>query len=40
MKFLPTPLGGYLIDLEKRGDERDFFARAFCLRLDSPTHGK
>ena len=33
MKFLPTPLAGaYLIDLEKRGDERGFFARAFCRR--------
>jgi len=25
----PTP-GAFLIDLEKRGDERGFFARAFC----------
>ena len=31
MIFLETPLrGAYLIDLEKRGDERGFFARAFC----------
>jgi dTDP-4-dehydrorhamnose 3,5-epimerase len=31
MIFRPTPLAGaYLIDLEKRGDERGFFARAFC----------
>lgn len=31
MKFHPTPLGGArLIDLEKRGDERGFFARLFC----------
>lgn len=31
MKFNPTPLpGAYLIDLEKRGDDRGFFARAFC----------
>ena len=31
MKFNPTPLAGaYLIDLEKRGDDRGFFARAFC----------
>ena len=31
MKMTPTPLkGAYLIDLEKRGDERGFFARAFC----------
>jgi dTDP-4-dehydrorhamnose 3,5-epimerase len=33
MIFTETPLGGaYLIDLEKRGDERGFFARAFCAR--------
>lgn len=31
MKFEPTPLGGaFLIELEKRGDDRGFFARAFC----------
>jgi len=31
MKFTITPLAGaYLIDLEKRGDDRGFFARAFC----------
>ena len=31
MIFTETPLAGaYLIDLEKRGDERGFFARAFC----------
>lgn len=31
MKFHPTPLqGAYLIDLERRGDDRGFFARAFC----------
>jgi dTDP-4-dehydrorhamnose 3,5-epimerase len=31
MIFTETPLrGGYLIDLEKRGDDRGFFARAFC----------
>jgi len=31
MIFTPTPLpGAYLIDLEKRGDDRGFFARAFC----------
>ena len=29
MKFTETPLkGAYLIDLEKRGDERGFFARS------------
>jgi dTDP-4-dehydrorhamnose 3,5-epimerase len=33
MKFTPLPLGGaFLIDLEKRGDDRGFFARAFCER--------
>jgi len=31
MQFIPTPLSGaYLIELEKRGDDRGFFARAFC----------
>ena len=31
MIFTATPLAGaYLIDLEKKGDERGFFARAFC----------
>jgi dTDP-4-dehydrorhamnose 3,5-epimerase len=31
MIFSATPIPGtYLIDLEKRGDERGFFARAFC----------
>lgn len=31
MKFKPTPLAGaHLIDLEKRGDDRGFFARFFC----------
>jgi dTDP-4-dehydrorhamnose 3,5-epimerase len=31
--FHETPLeGAYVIDLEKRGDERGFFARAFCAR--------
>jgi dTDP-4-dehydrorhamnose 3,5-epimerase len=33
VKFTETPLpGAYLIDLEKRGDERGFFARAFCVK--------
>jgi dTDP-4-dehydrorhamnose 3,5-epimerase len=33
MKFHPTSLAGaYMIELEKRGDERDFFARYFCER--------
>ncbi len=31
MIFTETPLrGAYLVDLEKRGDDRGFFARAFC----------
>jgi len=33
MIFTETPLNGaFLIDLEKHGDERGFFARAFCQR--------
>jgi dTDP-4-dehydrorhamnose 3,5-epimerase len=33
MIFHPTPLqGAYTIELEKRGDERGFFARFFCER--------
>jgi dTDP-4-dehydrorhamnose 3,5-epimerase len=33
MKFTPAPLSGaFLVDLEKRGDDRGFFARAFCER--------
>ncbi len=32
MKFKETPLkGAYTIDLEKRGDDRGFFARFFCV---------
>lgn len=32
MKFTPLPLpGAFLIDLEKRGDDRGFFARLFCV---------
>jgi dTDP-4-dehydrorhamnose 3,5-epimerase len=31
MKFSPLPLpGAYLIQLEKRGDDRGFFARLYC----------
>jgi dTDP-4-dehydrorhamnose 3,5-epimerase len=31
MKFRETPLpGAYVIELEKRGDDRGFFARFFC----------
>lgn len=33
MKFHATPLlGAYTIELEKRGDDRGFFARFFCQR--------
>ena len=33
MLFHPTPLNGaYTIELEKRGDDRGFFARFFCER--------
>jgi dTDP-4-dehydrorhamnose 3,5-epimerase len=33
MRFTPTPLAGaFLIDLDKREDERGFFARFFCER--------
>ena len=33
MKFVPTPLAGaYVIELDKREDERGFFARLFCER--------
>ncbi len=38
MTFTEAPIpGAYLIDLEKRGDERGFFARAFCER-EFTTH--
>jgi dTDP-4-dehydrorhamnose 3,5-epimerase len=33
MKFIETPLAGaYVVELEKREDERGFFARFFCER--------
>lgn len=33
MKFTPTPLhDAHIVDLERREDERGFFARAFCAR--------
>ena len=33
MKFIKTPLAGaYIIELEKHGDDRGFFARVFCLQ--------
>jgi dTDP-4-dehydrorhamnose 3,5-epimerase len=39
MKFIETPIpGAHLIELEKREDERGFFARAFCVNEFS-THG-
>ena len=39
MKFTETPLpGAYLIDLEKRGDERGFFVRYFC-KNEYAVHG-
>lgn len=32
MRFIPTPLpGSYVIELEKKGDDRGFFARSFCV---------
>lgn len=39
MIFTETPLeGAFVIDLEKRGDDRGFFARAFCER-EFAAHG-
>ena len=39
MIFTETPLkGAFVIDLEKRGDERGFFARAFCMN-EFAEHG-
>ncbi len=39
MIFTETPLDGvWVIDLEKRGDERGFFARAFC-GMEFGAHG-
>jgi len=39
MKFIPTPLkDAYLIDLEKIGDDRGFFARFFCQK-EFEQHG-
>ena len=33
MRFVPTPLAGaVVIELDKREDERGFFARVFCER--------
>lgn len=39
MIFTETPLpGAFVIDLERRGDDRGFFARAFCER-EFAAHG-
>lgn len=39
MLFTETPLGGaYLIELEKKGDDRGFFARVFCEREFGELH--
>jgi len=39
MHFEETPISGaYVIDLEKRGDERGFFARVFCVN-EFAEHG-
>lgn len=39
MKFHETPVqGSYLIELERRGDDRGFFARAYC-RQEFAEHG-
>jgi dTDP-4-dehydrorhamnose 3,5-epimerase len=39
MKFTETPLAGaFVIELEKRGDERGWFARAFCTK-EFQAHG-
>lgn len=39
MKFTETPLkGAFVIELDKRGDERGWFARAFCER-EYAAHG-
>lgn len=39
MLFNPAPLAGaFVIELEKRGDERGFFARAFC-EQEFTAHG-
>src|SRR6516225_6281967 len=39
MIFTETAIpGAYLVDLEKRGDDRGFFARAFCAQ-EFKAHG-
>ena len=39
MKFTALPLvGAYAVDLERRGDERGFFARTFCVH-EFAAHG-
>jgi len=38
MKFRPLPIhGAYLIEMERRGDDRGFFARVFCKREFADT---
>jgi dTDP-4-dehydrorhamnose 3,5-epimerase len=39
MKFSPTTIAGaWIVDLERRGDERGYFARAWCQR-EAAAHG-
>src|SRR5262245_29845750 len=39
MRFTSTPLAGaFVVDIEPRGDDRGFFARAFCMR-EFEEHG-
>lgn len=39
MRITPTPLeGAFIVDIEPRGDDRGFFARAFCAR-EFEEHG-
>jgi len=39
MIFLPTPIpGAFILDIERRDDERGFFARTFCAR-ELEAHG-
>jgi len=39
MRFTPTPIAGaFVLDLEKRSDERGFFARVWCQR-ELEEHG-
>lgn len=39
MRFHPLPIhGAYLVEMERRGDERGFFARAYCAN-EFAAHG-